>query len=200
MQRSGFSTAAAATAVPRAMTGPMTGRMAGTGAVSAGQVLAGARRNATTEVGQEGAYANLRQRTGELAPSSVYAKCCCRGVPSWGEGRTEADSFRVELGGLGRLRTNWRWCRLRRKSATRAAAPKVARFRRRLDVADPPSLPLPTLGPSLAVLFVYCTRYTRKIYRHADQAGTAHQGPEPRRRGQPASSAAPPCVPHLAPS
>ena len=106
MQRSGFSTAAAATAVPRAMAGPMTGRMAGTGAVSAGQVLAGARRNATTEVGQEGAYANLRQRTGEFSPSSVYAKCCCRGVPSCGEGRMEADSFRVELGGLGRLRTN----------------------------------------------------------------------------------------------
>jgi hypothetical protein len=114
MQRSGLSTAAAAISAPRAM----TGRMAGSGAISAGQVLlAGARRYATTEVGQEGAYANLRQRTGEFSFPSLNDAAeqdVCRGVPSWREGRMEADTVRVELGDvLGRLRTNWcRPCRI----------------------------------------------------------------------------------------
>lgn len=145
MQRSGLSTAAAAaTAVPRAMTGPMTGRMAGVGAISAGQVLAGSRRNATTAVSQEGAYANLRKRTGEFSPSLRLRKV------QLGRRRMEdrlcSRRVVVDSGGYGLIGAGCRLRRLRVAEERHARRPKVARFRR-LDVADPPSLPHPTLGP-----------------------------------------------------
>ena len=167
MQQSGLSTAAAAISAPRTM----TGRMAGVGAISAGQtLLAGARRYATTEVGHEGAYANLRQRTGEFSfpsrrmlPSRMFAEACrAGGKAGWRQTLFES-SWGMYSGGYGLIgagRAEYRFAAAAesRKSATRAA-PKSCEIP---QVADPPSLPHPTLGPALGVPFVYCTRSTRK--------------------------------------
>lgn len=62
-------TAASTIAMPRAATLSAANR---TSAISAGQTLAGARRNATTASGGEGAYASLRHRTGEYLPLDFF--------------------------------------------------------------------------------------------------------------------------------
>ena len=160
MQRSGLSTAAAATSVPRAMTGRMTGRMAGAGAISAGQMLAGARRYATTEASQEGAYANLRQRTGAFSLLPSMQSAASRGcVPRRAElGANEAGG-RLELGVLGRLRTN---CVPGAEHLFAAAA-----VRGRAPRAPPPKkIARLTLLPSLTPLSVLARCAIRILYLH----------------------------------